>query len=273
MFIYILYFFFFNDTATTEIYTLSLHDALPILLAASLSNKGFEDARKDIELLTTIFGRKNVYVELQRHCDVVEERRNQAAMRIGETLGLPLLATNGVRYATAAEREILDVFTCIRNHCKLDTAGRLLERNDERHLRSTEEMMELFSDLPQAIHNTGELSARLEYTLADLGYEFPRYPVPEGETMDSFLRKRTEEGFENRYGAKRDDDLFERAKRQVERELALIEKLHLAGYFLIVWDVIRFCREQKILVQGRGSAANSAVCYSLGITAVDSVRG
>ncbi|PYT74409.1 MAG: error-prone DNA polymerase, partial [Acidobacteria bacterium] len=213
------------------------------VLAASLSNKGFEDARKDIELLTTIFGRKNVYVELQRHCDVVEERRNQAAVRIGETLGLPLLATNGVRYATAAEREILDVFTCIRNHCKLDTAGRLLERNDERHLRSTEEMMELFSDLPQAIHNTGELSARLEYTLADLGYEFPRYPVPEGETMDSFLRKRTEEGFENRYGSKRDDDLFERAKRQVERELALIEKLHLAGYFLIVWDIIRFCRE------------------------------
>src|SRR5881398_2426530 len=241
------------------------------VLAASLSNKGFEDARKDIELLTTIFGRKNVYVELQRHCDVVEERRNQAAVRIGETLGLPLLATNGVRYATAAEREILDVFTCIRNHCKLDTAGRLLERNDERHLRSTEEMMELFSDLPQAIHNTGELSARLEYTLADLGYEFPRYPVPEGETMDSFLRKRTEEGFENRYGAKRDDDLFERAKRQVERELALIEKLHLAGYFLIVWDLVRFCREEGILVQGRGSAANSAVCYSLGITAVDPV--
>src|SRR3989440_590600 len=192
-------------------------------------------------------------------------------MRIGEMLGLPLLATNGVRYATAAEREILDVFTCNRNHCKLETAGRLLERNDERHLRSTEEMMELFSDLPQAIHNTGELSARLEYTLADLGYEFPPYPVPEGETMDSFLRRRTEEGFQNRYGGKRDDDLFERAKRQVERELALIEKLKLAGYFLIVWDIIRFCREQKILVQGRGSAANSAVCYSLGITAVDPV--
>src|SRR5207237_1368892 len=241
------------------------------VLAASLSNKGFEDARKDIELLTTIFGRKNVYVELQRHCDIVEERRNQAAVRLGETLGLPLLATNGVRYATAAEREILDVFTCIRNHCKLETAGRLLERNDERHLRSTEEMVQLFSDLPEAIQNTSELSARLQYTLADLGYEFPRYPVPEGETMDSCLRKRTEEGFQNRYSAKRDDDLFERAKRQVERELALIEKLHLAGYFLIVWDIIRFCREQKILVQGRGSAANSAVCYSLGITAVDPV--
>src|SRR5260370_15861604 len=89
--------------------------------------------------------------------------------------------------------------------------------------------------------------------------------------MDTFLRKRTDEGLHNRYPVKRDGELFERAKRQVQRELALIEKLHLAGYFLIVWDIIRFCRERKILVQGRGSAANSAVCYSLGITAVDPV--
>jgi error-prone DNA polymerase len=240
-------------------------------LAASLSNHGYDAARQNVETLTGLFGRKNVYIELQRHGDIAEERRNQAAVQLAETLGLPLLSTNGVRYATAAERELLDVFTCIRNHAKLEMAGRLLERNDERHLRSTEEMVELFSDLPEAIGNTGELSARLEYTLADLGYEFPRYPVPEGETMDSFLRKRTEEGFQNRYGAKRNEELFERAQKQVQRELALIEKLKLAGYFLIVWDIIRFCREQKILVQGRGSAANSAVCYSLGITAVDPV--
>jgi error-prone DNA polymerase len=241
------------------------------ILAAALSNQGYEEARNHIEKLTTIFGVKNVYVEVQRHSDVAEERRNQAAVRLAETLGLPLLATNGVRYATAVESEILDVFTCIRHHVKLETAGRLLERNDERHLRSAQEMARLFADLPEAIHNTSELSARLEYTLADLGYEFPRYPVPEGETMDSFLRKRTEEGFQSRYGAKRDEDLFARAQKQVQCELALIEKLHLAGYFLIVWDIIRFCREQNILVQGRGSAANSAVCYSLGITAVDPV--
>ncbi|HVI08100.1 MAG TPA: PHP domain-containing protein, partial [Candidatus Binatia bacterium] len=241
------------------------------VLAASLSNHGYDEARQNFETLTALFGKKNVYIELQRHCDLAEERRNQAAVRLAETLGLPLLATNGVRYAKAAERELLDVFTCIRNHTKLETAGRLLERNDERHLRSTEEMVELFSDLPEAVGNAGELSARFEYTLADLGYEFPRYPVPDGETMDSFLRKRTEEGFLNRYGAKRNEELFERAQKQVQRELALIEKLKLAGYFLIVWDIIRFCREQKILVQGRGSAANSAVCYSLGITAVDPV--
>jgi error-prone DNA polymerase len=240
-------------------------------LASSLASHGYDEARKNVEALMALFGRTSVYVELQRHCDSLEERRNQAAVRLADTLNLPLLATNGVRYATTVERELMDVFTCIRNHAKLETAGRLLERNDERALRSGEEMRQLFSDFPEAIHNTSELSARLEFTLAELGYEFPRYPVTEGETMDSFLRKRTEEGFQNRYGGKRNEKLFERAQTQVQRELALVEKLKLAGYFLIVWDIIRFCREQNILVQGRGSAANSAVCYSLGITAVDPV--
>jgi len=240
-------------------------------VAACLAHEGYEEARRNIEKLVAIFGKRNVYIEVQRHFDPVEEARNQAAVRIAETLNLPLFATNGVRYAHSQDREILDVFTCIRNHCQLETAGRLLERNDERHLRSAAEMTRLFSDLPQAISNTSELSARLEYTLANLGYEFPRYPVPCGETMDSFLRTRAEEGLLQRYAAKGDEKLFERAERQVRRELTLIEKLKLAGYFLIVWDIVRFCREKNILVQGRGSAANSAVCYSLGITAVDPV--
>ena len=241
------------------------------VVAASLARGGFEEARRNIKKLVETFGKRNVYVELQRHFDPVEEHRNQAAVRLAESLQLPLLATNGVRYAHAEDREILDVFASIRNHCELEAAGRLLERNDERHLRAAHEMAELFRDLPQAISNSAELSTRLEFTLADLGYEFPRYPVPSGETMDSFLRKRTEEGFRARYAPKSDDQLFARAEQQVKRELALIEKLKLAGYFLIVWDIVRFCREQRILVQGRGSAANSAVCYSLGITAVDPV--
>jgi error-prone DNA polymerase len=146
----------------------------------------------------------------------------------------------------------------------------LLARNSERHLKSPQEMQQLFADLPEAVGNTLELSDRLEFTLNDLGYEFPRYPVPEGETMNSFLRERSWEGFCQRYG-RATADMQARARRQVERELALIEKLKLEGYFLIVWDLVRFCREQNILLQGRGSAANSAVCYSLGITAVDPV--
>src|SRR5213080_1335597 len=239
-------------------------------LSLALARGDNTEARQSVECLADIFGRENVYVELQRHFHREQEARNHAAIEIARLLQLPLLATNGVSYATPRERELCDVFTAIRNHCTLATAGRLLARNSERHLKSPEEMQKLFADFPEAIANTAELSSRLEFTLKDLGYEFPRYPVPGGESMMSFLRERTREGFQQRYG-RATTDLRNRASQQVERELHLIEKLKLEGYFLIVWDLVRFCREQNILVQGRGSAANSAACYSLGITAIDLV--
>jgi error-prone DNA polymerase len=235
-------------------------------LAHALGRGGVEAGIECVRRLCGILGRDNIYVELQRHLHRDEEARNQAAIEIARRLRLPLLATNGVSHAARIERQVLDVFTSIRNHATLDTAGRLLARNSERHLKSAERMARLFADLPGAIAQTAELSSRLEFTLKDLGYEFPKYPVGKGETQNSFLRKRTMEGMLSRYGADN-----EKARRQIERELALIEKLDLAGYFLIVWDIIRFCGERNILVQGRGSAANSAVCYALGITAVDSV--
>src|SRR5881275_514275 len=239
-------------------------------LSLALARGDNTEARQSVECLADIFGRENVYVESQRHFHREQEARSHAAIEIARSLQLPLLATNGVCYATPRERELCDVFTAIRNHCTLATAGRLLARNSERHLKSPEEMQKLFSDFPEAIANTAELSSRLEFTLKDLGYEFPKYPVPDGETMMSFLRERTREGFQQRYG-RATADLRNRARQQVERELKLIEHLKLEGYFLIVWDLVRFCREQNILVQGRGSAANSAACYSLGITAVDPV--
>ena len=235
-------------------------------LAHSLATGGMQAAMECVQQLCTLLGKDNVYVELQRHFDREEEARNQAAMEVARKLRLPLLATNGVCYAQPAQRQLLDVFTCIRNHRILATAGRLLSRNAERYLKSPAEMSELFSDIPEALANTNVLSSRLEFTLNDLGYQFPKYPVPAGETQMSFLRRRTDEGMIGRYGSHN-----EKARKQIERELVLIEKLDLPGYFLIVWDIVRFCREQNILVQGRGSAANSAVCYSLGITAVDPV--
>ena len=143
--------------------------------------------------------------------------------------------------------------------------------NAERHLRSTKEINELFRDIPQAIANTGALSQRLAFELDDLGYEFPRYPVPEGESMDSFLRKRVDEGVFRRYSVKNNPDLMARVRKQVDRELLLIEQLGFAGYFLIVWDIVEFCKRKGILIQGRGSAANSVVCYALEITAIDPV--
>jgi error-prone DNA polymerase len=239
-------------------------------LAAALRQGGSQAAFETVKRLTDIFGQRNIYVELQRHFHREEEYRNRVAIEIAEALHLPLLATNGVNYATPRERELADAFTALQHHRTLATAGRLLARNAERYLKSPAAMRALFADVPEAIANTLELSSRLEFTLNDLGYEFPRYPVPDGETMMSFLRERTREGMQSRYG-RADAELKKRARRQIERELSLIEKLNLAGYFLIVWDLVRFCREQNILAQGRGSAANSAVCYSLGITAVDPI--
>ncbi|HSB13440.1 MAG TPA: error-prone DNA polymerase, partial [Bryobacteraceae bacterium] len=223
---------------------------------------GPEEGRRCAERLVSIFGKGNVYAEVQRHYDREEEARNQAVAG----LGLPLVACNGVSHAREEQRELLDVLTCVRHKTTIHEAGRLLAKNSERHLKTPAAMKRLFAGLPEAIHNAEELAARIEFTLANLGYQFPHYPVPAGETMNSFLRKLTEECARNRYRP-----YHERARKQIERELAVIEKLDLAGYFLIVWDIVRFCREKGILAQGRGSAANSAVCYVLGITAVDPV--
>src|SRR6266850_1852720 len=137
-----------------------------------------EGAQRRAEWLVDVFGKGNVYAELQRHFSREEEARNQAVMEVASRLGLPLLATNGVCHARTVQREVTDVFTCIRNHVRLETAGRLLATNSERYLKSAKTMQQLFADLPEAIQNTVELSSRLEFTLADLGYEFPRYPVP-----------------------------------------------------------------------------------------------
>ena len=172
---------------------------------------------------------------------------------------VPVMASNGVRFATPEARPLYDVLTCMRHKTTLATAGRRLSVNAERYLKPPETMARLFADVPQALAGTEALAERLEFTLANLGYRFPEYPVPAGESQSSFLRRLAQVGARDRYRPYHD-----RARAQIARELDLIEKLDLAGYFLIVWDIVNFCRQQGILVQGRGSAANSAVCYALG---------
>jgi len=233
---------------------------------ARVLDEGFDAGVKAVQKLVGLFGRRGVYAEIERHHIRFEEARNDAVREIAARLGLPVVATGGVRYAVPERRKVLDVLTCVRAKVPIERAGRLLERNSNRFLRSGRQMSRLFADVPEAIANAVELSARLEFTLSDRGYEFPRYPVPAGETMMSYLSKLADAGARRRY-----DPYHEAARLQIERELALIEKLDLAGYFLIVWDIVDFCRRRGILVQGRGSAANSAVCYALGITAVDPV--
>src|SRR5258706_13418436 len=219
-----------------------------------------------LDRLVGIFGRGQVYVELQRHFRRDEEADNHALVTLASAFRVPILATGGVRFATPDERPLFDVLTCLYHHPDLARAGRRLAPNAERYLKSPAEMASLFPDHPDAVARTGELADRLQYTLADLGYRFPDYPVPAGDTPISLLRAIPEAGARERYRPYHD-----RARAQIARELDLIARLDLAGYFLIVWDLVNFCRQHDILVQGRGSAANSAVCYSLGITAVDPV--
>src|SRR6185369_11500435 len=195
-----------------------------------------------------------------------ENRINQELIDLAAEFRLPLLATNGVQYASPHGRQVLDVFTCIREHTHLDAAGKLLSRNAERHLKSDAEMRALFRDRLDAIENTERLAERLEFSLENIGYEFPTFPVPAGHNMNSFLRTITLFGAQQRYTS-----ISTAVKRKLEEELSLITRLGFAGYFLIVWDIVNFCREHNVMVQGRGSAANSAVCYCLGITPVDPV--
>src|SRR5204863_2569442 len=218
------------------------------------------------QFLIHTLGRENVFVEIQRHFLRGEKRINQQLVDLAAHYRLPILATNGVQHARPRGREVLDVFTCIREHTHLDAAGKLLTRNSERHLKGDAEMRELFRDLREAIENTSRLAERLTFSLENIGYEFPSFPVPAGHDMDSFLRTIVWFGAQQRYAA-----ISTKVKRKLEEELALISKLGFPGYFLIVWDIVNFCREHNIMVQGRGSAANSAVCYCLGITPVDPV--
>lgn len=223
--------------------------------------------RAVVERLRAGFGPDRVWVEVQRHQVRGEERRVRALFELADTLGVPVVATGGVNYASRDQRGLMDALTCVRHRTHLDAAGKLLAVNAERCLHPAGVMWARFGDRPDAVENVARVVERMEFTLGDLGYAFPEYPVPAGETMETFLAGTVWRLARERYGG----DLSKEVRAQLEKELRLIAKLGFSGYFLIVWDLVNFCREVGILVQGRGSAANSAVCYSLGITAVDPV--
>lgn len=230
--------------------------------------QGSAAASAVLQKLEGIFGRDHLYVELQRQRIRGEEREIGFLRDLAGAHHLPLLATGGVNYARAEHRIVADVFTCLRLHTTLDAAGRRLAINSQREIKSAETMQSLFADLPEALTNSVRLEERLEFTLQNLGYSFPSFPVPSGESMDSFLRRQVDAALPQRIR----EPVTPALRAQIDRELELISRLKFSGYFLIVWDICRWARENNILVQGRGSAANSAVCYVLGITAVNPVK-
>ena len=187
---------------------------------------------------------------------------------LSKTTGVPLLATNDVLYHCIERRELHDVVTCIRAHTTLNEAGRILEANAERHLKSPTEMAELFQSTPEAIQETIRFASLINFTLDQIKYNYPNETIPAGKTAQQQLADLTWAGTIKRYG----HVLPSHIKKILERELALIAKMDIAQYFLTVHDIVSFARGQNILCQGRGSAANSAVCYVLGITAVDPMQ-
>jgi len=224
----------------------------------------------DLAWLKYVFG-DGLYVELQRHHLRREEDLNQSLLALSHKLRVPYFASNGAYYASQDDRELFDVFTCIKNHCTIYEAGKLLSENCEREIRSERQMLAVFDDYPEAVGITEEIASRVDFAMEELSYSFPDYPVPPGETMMSVLRKKARERAIERYRGAKKDVLFQIQSR-LDKEFAIIEMKKLAGYFLVVSDISDFCKREGILSQGRGSAANSVVCYALGITAVDPIE-
>ncbi|MFN0139345.1 MAG: DNA polymerase III subunit alpha, partial [Pyrinomonadaceae bacterium] len=224
----------------------------------------------DIAWLNYVF-EKRLYVELQRHHLRHEEHINQILLGYAHRLRVPYFASNGAYYAAPEDRELFDVFTCIKNHTTIYEAGKLLSENSERYLKSERQMRRLFEDMSEAVAITAEIASRVNFSMDELSYNFPDYKVPAGETVMSVLRAKTIERSVERY---RHETWALRAQvaPRLEKEFKIIEMKGLAGYFLTVTDISDFCKANNILSQGRGSAANSVVCYTLGITAVEPIK-
>ncbi|MBC5825192.1 MAG: DNA polymerase III subunit alpha [Candidatus Eremiobacteraeota bacterium] len=235
-------------------------------VAAALARGDFRVACSAASTLRDIFGRDDFLIELQRHLLPDDGPRIGALAAVGNATGIETVATGGVHYAVPDHRELSDVLCCIRQKTTLEQAGTRLRPNGEYYLRSPAEMARLFFSQPQAIRNSIAIAQRCAFRLEKLRNEFPKFPLPPGETAFSYLKSLIRVRLPRRYRP-----VSGAVRRQIDHELAVIEKLDLAGYFLIVWDIVRFAEERKILVQGRGSAANSAVCYVLGITNVDPI--
>jgi error-prone DNA polymerase len=194
-----------------------------------------------------------------------DRRRLKALKKIARETRVPLIAVNDVLYHHSDQRDLQDVVTCIREHVTLKEAGKRLEANAERHLKHPSEMARLFHNCPEAVEETLRFADKITFTLAELGQRYPREPVPRDKTADRHLRDLTETGLKGRYP----DGVPQEVAEIAEKELRFIAARKIAHYFLTVYDIVKFARSKNILCQGRGSAANSVVCYAIGVTAVD----
>ena len=217
--------------------------------------------------LRDAFGER-LYALVTRHRRAEEARQERRLRERARRYGIPTVAATEVLYHHPSRRRLQDVLTCIRHGVRLAGAGRVIKPNAEHDLKSRGAFTALFGDDPESVARTLEVAGRCSFSLDEISYRYPSEELPDGRTSADWLRELTFRGAGGRYGGTVPEDI----RAQIERELEVIGELAYEGYFLTMWDLVRFCRKNGILCQGRGSAANSAVCYCLGITAVDPVR-
>ena len=227
----------------------------------------YQGAKQLAQRLSDIFGPEHFYLELQEHGIPVQKEVNAQIIRIARETGLPLVATNDVHYINQEDAAVQDVLICIQTGRFLDEENRMKMDSDQMYLKSGAEMEALFSHVPEALENTQKIAERCHVELDFETQHLPQFPLPEGETNVGLLRRQAEEGFARRYGENPE------VQKQLQFELNVIEQMGYVDYFLVVWDYIRFAKEQGIAVgPGRGSAAGSVVAYCLGITDVDPIK-
>ncbi|GAA4860794.1 error-prone DNA polymerase [Saccharopolyspora cebuensis] len=236
---------------------------------AALADSGPEAAAGELDRLVALFGRDNVAVELTDHGLPLDSARNDALAELAAAAGLPAVATTGAHLAAPHRARLAAAVAAIRARRSLDEMDGWLPAWAGHYLRSGDEMAELFARHPDAVRRAAELGRECAFDLRLVAPELPPFDVPAGHTEDSWLRELAHRGARERYGPPAANP---EAYRQIERELAIIEELGFPGYFLVVHDIVAFCGRAGILCQGRGSAANSAVCFALRITNVDPVR-
>ena len=245
------------------------------VVPATLCAQGPRAARRELDRLIDLFGCDRVLVELWDHGDPLDHHRNDAMVDIAHRSGVECIAANAVTHATTADADLAMAVAAIGRRSGLHGVEEQLFAHGAAYLRSGVEQARRFQRYPGVVERTVEIAQSAAFDVSLVAPSLPPYPCPDGLDEMGLLRHATYEGARRRYGerppAAEDMTLRSRAWQTIDRELALIEQLGFAGYFLVVWDIVKFCREHDIYCQGRGSAANSAVCYALGITAADAV--
>jgi error-prone DNA polymerase len=241
------------------------------LEAAKLGTFALDPARAALAELVERFGRDNVAVELTYAREPLADERYEALAGLADQAGLPVVATTGAHFHARPRHRLASVLAAVRARSSLDELDGWLPAWAAAQLRDHDDMAARFAHYPSAVEVAGELGAELAFDLNLIAPNLPPFPVPDGHADEmAYLRELTYAGATRRYGTRGPDT--DKAYGILEHELAIIEQLGFPGYFLIVWEIVEFCRRERIMCQGRGSAANSAVCYALGITAVDAVR-